>query len=90
MENDSLFHREILEGLITTLFVELRRVTDSPLLGACMTRTPIFPGSDGCAGLNWRPGRARMQVGSVDPECAGRPAGQTGPKDADLAVERNA
>jgi hypothetical protein len=43
-EKESLFQGPILEGLITTFFVELMKATDSPRFGHRMTRTLIIPG----------------------------------------------
>jgi hypothetical protein len=43
-EKESLFQGPILEGLITTFFVELTKATDSPRFGHRMTRTLIIPG----------------------------------------------
>ena len=76
VEKESLFHGSILEGLITTLFVELTKATDSPRIGQRMTKTLIIP----------RPCRPRPY--SALP--AEGPAGQNGPTPSDLTLNRRA
>jgi predicted alpha/beta hydrolase family esterase len=54
VENESLFHSSILEGLITTLFVELSGAADSLRLGHRMAKTLIIPGLDGSPAPHWQ------------------------------------
>ena len=74
-EKESLFRSQTLEGLITTLFVELTKANDSPRFGLRMTKTLISPGPRPCRP---RPDSALPAEG---------PACQSGPTHSDLTLK---